>query len=257
MARLTTSLKRVGLALLLLTLMGIGYQQWGERRDARAFPPPGRLVDVGGHRLHIWCIGQGTPTILMLAGGGTPSVASYNLQVRLATLSRVCSYDRAGLGWSEPPPRPRDLRQAVADLDTLLAQSGEQGPFVLVPESFGGLVALAFASRKPADVAAIVAVDPSEPETWHRVIGSTRDAERVRNALWQVGWRVGVIRLLLNSQAPYWVNDLPPRYGANLMPSGRARYMASRRTGWMFTALQPTRPSPRQRRACSAISRWS
>ena len=203
-------LKRIGLAFILLTIIGIGYQQWGEWRDKRAFPMPGRLVDVGGHRLHIWCIGQGSPTILMLAGGGTPSVTSYDLQTRLAKTSRVCSYDRAGLGWSDPPTQRMGMSQISADLEALLTNAGEKGPYILVPESFGGMVALAMAARTPDQVAGIVAVDPSEPELWYRVSGPTRAAFRRSDFLWQVGWRVGVIRLVIDSQAPPWVGNLPP-----------------------------------------------
>ena len=204
-------LKRFGLGVLLLVVVGIVYQKLGERHDAKAFSMPGQLVDVGHHRLHIWCTGQGSPTILMLAGSGTPSVSSYALQAELTKTSRVCSYDRAGLGWSDLPKHPMDLPQTVADLQTLLQRSGEKEPFVLVPESFGGLVALMLATRAPAQVAGIVAVDSSEPESWHRLSGSMVASSKMRDYLWQVGWRVGVIRLLLDSQAPSWVSNMSPK----------------------------------------------
>jgi pimeloyl-ACP methyl ester carboxylesterase len=203
-------LKRLGFCFILLTIMGIGYQQWGEWRDKRAFPMPGRLIDVGGHRLHIWCIGEGSPTILMLSGGGTPSVSSYDLQTRLSKTSRVCNYDRAGLGWSDPPTQRMGLSQIGADLETLLTRSGEKGPYILVPESFGGMIALNMAARTPDQVAGIVAVDPTEPDLWYRVSGPTRESFRRSDFLWQVGWRVGVIRLLFDSQAPLWFGNMPP-----------------------------------------------
>lgn len=203
-------IKRFGMAFLLLIITGICYQQWSEWRDKRIFPMPGKLVDVGGHRLHIWCIGQGSPTILMLSGGGTPSVSSYDLQTRLSKTSRVCNYDRAGLGWSDPPTQRMGMSQIVDDLEALLTRSGEKGPYILVPESFGGMVALSMAARTPDQIAGIVGVDPSEPDLWYRVSGPTRTSYRISDFLWQVGWRVGVIRLLFDSQAPAWVGNLPP-----------------------------------------------
>lgn len=223
---------RVGMGLLLLTAMGMGYQQWGEWRDARAYPAPGRLIDVGDHRLHLWCTGRGSPTILMLAGSGTPAVASYPLQARLATISRTCSYDRAGLGWSDPPMRAMGLHAIVDDLDSLLARSGEKGPYVLVPESFGGIIALAMASRTPDRVAGIVAVDASEPASWYRVSGPMRGTARMRDPAWQILWRVGVVRLLFDSQAPEWVDAMPPRMREQFKAVW-SRPMASYNSEWI------------------------
>ena len=203
-------LTRLGASLILMIIIGVGYQQWGEWQDARAFPMPGQLVDVGGHRLHIWCVGDGAPTILMLSGSGTPSVNSYELQTKMAKTSRVCSYDRTGLGWSDPPTRPMGLGQVLVDLDTLLANSGERGPYVLVPESFGGIIALTMAARMPAQVAGIVAVDCSEPAHWLQISENLQTSAVRRDYLWQFGWRTGIIRGLFDSQAPPWVAAMSP-----------------------------------------------
>ncbi len=203
-------LARLALGLGILAALGFGYRQWGERRDARAYPMPGRLVNVGDHRLHIWCIGRGAPTLLMLSGSGAPTVSSAELQVRLAKISRVCSYDRTGLGWSDPPRRPMSLAATLADLDGLLAKSGERGPFVLVPESFGGLIALAFTHRSPSRVAGIVAVDATEPQSWLRISAPLQASAIRRDRAWQFGWRTGIIRLLFDSQAPDWYHTMPP-----------------------------------------------
>lgn len=203
-------LKRLCIGLVALAIVGFGYQQRGEWQDKRAFPMPGRLVSVGDHRLHIRCIGQGSPTIVMLAGAGSPSVNSYDLQNELARISRVCSYDRAGLGWSDPPKAPMGLQQIVTDLETLLSGADEKGPFVLVPESFGGMVALTLATRSPAQVAGIVAVDASEPQSWQRLGGARLASAKMRNIIWQVGWRIGLVRILFNSQAPSWAEDMSP-----------------------------------------------
>lgn len=173
---------RLALGLGILAALGFGYQQWGERRDARAYPMPGRLVNVGDHRLHIWCIGRGAPTLLMLSGSGAPTVSSAELQVRLAKISRVCSYDRAGLGWSDPPRRPMSLAATLADLDGLLAKSGERGPFVLVPESFGGLIAV-ITHGQPSDFlgAGFEATWPQAQRRWTRLSSRAVQVIAARN----------------------------------------------------------------------------
>jgi len=201
---------RLSIGLVVLAAIGIGYQQWGERRDAKLHPMPGVLVDVGDHRLHIRFIGRGYPTVLMMAGAGSPSVNSYDLQNEIAAFTRVCSYDRAGLGWSDAPTQTMSLSATVEDLNTLLARSGEKGPFVLVPESFGGMVALTFVEKHPDAIVGIVAVDASEPQSWYQVSGPMRTGAKARNIVWQAGWRVGLIRLLFDSQAPPWVAGFSP-----------------------------------------------
>lgn len=201
----------ITIALLVLAVVGIIYQNWAERRDAAVFPIPGRLVDVGGYRLHLRCVGNGSPLVVMIAGAGSPSVNSYDLQDEIAKTTRVCSYDRAGLGWSDPPPQPMGLSRMADDLHNLLARSGEKGSFLLVPESFGGTLALQYATRYPDQISGIVAVDPTEPSQWYRVSPSIVGQSRWRNALYQTGWRLGVVRLLLTSHAPAWTANISPR----------------------------------------------
>jgi pimeloyl-ACP methyl ester carboxylesterase len=204
-------LKRLGFVFALLAILGIGYQQWGEWRDKRAFPPPGQLVDVGGHRLHIWCVGQGSPTVLMLSGGGTPSVTMYDAQTRIGAFTRVCSYDRAGLGWSDPPTKPMSLPDMVDDLDALILNGNIEGPFVLVPESFGGMVALSYTKRNPTKISGAVFVDASEPDLWFHVAPKSFGSMKWKDKLWQVGWRLGIIRAALPFATPDWVANLPPK----------------------------------------------
>lgn len=126
-------------------------------------PAPGELVDVGGHSLHIYCQGEGSPTVVLEAGLGDGSINFRALQARLVRHTRTCAYDRAGYGWSEPGPKPRDLATIAAELDALLDGAGEEGPFVLAGHSIGGLYALGFASMNPADVVGIVLLDSSHP----------------------------------------------------------------------------------------------
>jgi len=212
MVKIARIVAAIGIGALGLVAAGFSYQQWSQRQDAKDYPPPGRLVDVGNHRLHIRCIGAGSPTVVMMSGAGSPSVNSFDLQDQIGRITRVCSYDRAGLGWSDPPPRPLGLVEIVDDLETLLSRSGEKGPFILVPESFGGTVAVAFVTRHPSEVAGIVGVDPTEPSRWRQVTGEATTTGRWRNVVWQLGWRVGLVRLLLDGQAPGWAAGISPAH---------------------------------------------
>jgi DNA-binding CsgD family transcriptional regulator len=103
---------------------GVAYQAIGEARDRAAYPPPGQLVDVGGYRMHINCVGAGTPTVVLetLSGGVSP-LWSW-VQSDIAQTARVCAYDRSGFGWSNPAPRPLNLAQTAETLHTLLERAG-------------------------------------------------------------------------------------------------------------------------------------
>lgn len=122
---------------------------------------PGQMVDVGGHRLNLYCFGEGGPTVLMLSGGGWGAVAFAGIQQQLAASTRVCSYDRAGAGFSDAGPAKPDLDQPIRDLEALIKAADLKGPFVLVGWSLGGMEARAFAYRHPEQVAGIVTIDGS------------------------------------------------------------------------------------------------
>ena len=128
--------------------------------------PPGRLVDVGGFRLHLHCTGDGSPAIVLDAALGASSVSWSLVQPELANLTRVCSYDRAGFGWSDAGPMPRTAGRIADELRTLLDRAGIRPPFLPVGHSFGGLVVQIFAHRFPGDVAGMVLVDPAHAEDW-------------------------------------------------------------------------------------------
>ncbi len=155
-----------GLALL-GAVMGVVYQVLGTRRDARVYPPPGRLVDLGSHRLHLLELGRGSPTILLEAGLMSTVLSWTDLQRCLAGSFRVVSYDRAGLGWSDLGPMPRTADRIVDELHTLLERAGIPPPYVLVGHSFGGLTMPLFAARFPDEVAGMVLVDPVAPAEWN------------------------------------------------------------------------------------------
>ena len=113
-------LGRVVFLIIGLALVGAIYERIAEAADAKTYPPPGQLVDVGGHRLHINCVGTGSPTVVIEAGLGDWSTGWDFVQQGVAKATRVCTYDRAGWGWSEAGPLPRDAAQFANELHTLL-----------------------------------------------------------------------------------------------------------------------------------------
>jgi pimeloyl-ACP methyl ester carboxylesterase len=151
-----------------ILLSGAVYQAIGSARDRRDYPPPGRLVDVGGNRLHIFEAGEGGPAVVLEAGIAASSLSWSRVLPEVAKFARVCSYDRAGLGWSEASPRARSAAQCAEELRALLDAAGIAGPYVLVGHSFGGCVVRIFASRHPQEVAGVVLVDALHPNEWLR-----------------------------------------------------------------------------------------
>jgi len=121
--------------------------------------PPGKLVDLGGHRLHLYCTGSGGPTVIVENGLGDFSIDWALVQSRVAHFTRICTYDRAGYAWSDPGPKPRTFAQINLELHDALAKLGEHGPFILVGHSYGGPVIRNFAATYPNDVAGMVLVD--------------------------------------------------------------------------------------------------
>jgi len=131
--------------------------------DLAPYLRPQRLVDVGGHAINVYCTGRGSPTVVMDAGEGETMSTWRKVQPAIAKVTRTCSFDRAGMGFSEAGPLPRDANAMVRDLHSLLQRGGIAGPYILVGHSIAGLYALLYADRYPNDVAGMVLVDPSYP----------------------------------------------------------------------------------------------
>jgi pimeloyl-ACP methyl ester carboxylesterase len=201
------------IAMLALASIGGGYQTLGEAADAKAYPMPGQLIDVGGHRLHLSCTGSGTPTVVLEPGAGEMSSNLGWITPAVARATRVCVYDRAGRGWSEPADTAQDGAQIATDLHTLLQRGHVPAPYVLAGHSFGGLYVLTFAARYPDEVAGMVLVDstapasaanPGTPSPGHG--GSSNGMRRV-SALVSAAARLGLARLYAQSD----FGSLPPR----------------------------------------------
>jgi pimeloyl-ACP methyl ester carboxylesterase len=169
-------------------------------------PPPGRLVDVGGWRLHINCTGEARasqPTVVLESGIGDFSVEWSLVQPGVAKFARVCSYDRAGDGWSDLGPHPRTMHQIVYELHALLEKAGVKPPLVLVGHSYGGWLVRVYASTYPADVAAMVLVEPGIDNPWRKL----PDGKLVRSADLATGGRLIPAVKVSN---PLRVSDIPP-----------------------------------------------
>ncbi len=160
----------VALAVVVLAAVaGAIFERMGRRADARAFPPVGRMVEFDGRRSHLHCVGQGSPTVVLEAGLDiSGSRAWATVQPRIAEETRVCSYDRAGILWSEPRSEPRDADRIAAELHDLLRAASVPPPYVLVGHSLGGLLVRVYEHHFPDDVAAVVLVDSSHPEQYER-----------------------------------------------------------------------------------------
>jgi pimeloyl-ACP methyl ester carboxylesterase len=150
-------------------LTGSAYQWIATRNDLAANPPLGRLVDVGGHKLHIWCTGSGKPTVILENGLGGSGLGWSFVQPEVAKFTRVCSYDRAGTGYSDPGPSPRTARRIGQELAQLLDRTGISGPLVLVGASIGGLFVRVFASEHGERVVGLVLIDASHEDQEMRV----------------------------------------------------------------------------------------
>jgi pimeloyl-ACP methyl ester carboxylesterase len=168
-----------------LLIAGIGYQQVGSFLDARELPEPGRLVDAGGHRLKINCMGNGTPTVVLESGLGDVLVEWQAIQGQLSTLTRVCSYDRAGYGGSDSGPFPRTSSQISTELHTLLQNAGEHPPFLLVGHSFGGYNVRVFNGRYPDEVVGLVLLDATQEDQYELLPNSWKQLSASQLSHWQ------------------------------------------------------------------------
>ncbi len=167
--------------------------------NPRRYPVPGRVVDVGGFRLHANCTGKGAPAVIFEAALGGTSLSWSLVQPEVAKFASACSYDRAGFGWSDAGPMPRTAGRMADELHTLLEQLRVSPPYVLVGHSFGAFVTRIFGARHPGETGGLVLVEPAFPEDW--VEPTERDRRRVQHGVTlcrqgAFAARLGVARLV-------------------------------------------------------------
>ena len=217
---------QIGFAVVVMALAaGFVYQTVAARRDRHRFPPPGEMVDVGGYRLHLQIMGQATdaPTVILDAGMISFSSNWAWVQPELAKVTRVIAFDRAGLGWSDPGPKPRDAASSARELHAALEKLGVAAPYVLAGHSYGGLTVRAFAALYPDEVSGMVLVDASHPDQWVRMGFPSRMNGKFSKPFGVLA-RFGVFRIF-NGEYKLLAGGLPPQQYAELMalaPTPRA-----------------------------------
>jgi pimeloyl-ACP methyl ester carboxylesterase len=207
-------LKWLGIGLLALValalVVGTIYEQWARADAAKRFPPRGTLVDIGGRRIHIDCRGSGSPTVILESGLDiNGSLAWAKVQDKVAKTTRTCSYDRAGIMWSDPRPGNADGDQVARDLHAALGKAGIAGPLVLAGHSLGGPYIMNYTRQFGGDVAGLVFVDASHPDQLEKLLPPGKKMPeglplpaRIMAAL---SW-AGTTRLIPAEPAP---NELP------------------------------------------------
>jgi len=195
--------------ILFLGCVGWAYEHIEESRDRRLNHPPGRLVDLGDHRMHLYCIGKGSPPVVLDSGLGDTWLVWRKTQPQIASFTYVCSYDRAGLGWSDPSPQPRNSRVMAQELHALLHKAGVPGPYVLAGHSLGGFNVRMYTSLYPEDVLGVVLVDSAHPDFNNRFSKKFQQfAIDSDNKLVKIGHTIpfGIARLM------GWCGANPPEF---------------------------------------------
>ena len=177
------------LVIALLCIAGFVYNTVAGKRLARIHPVPGTFYTVDGRRMHINCTGKGSPTVILESGIGDDWLIWQAVQPELSEVSRVCSYDRFGLGWSEPSSGPRDAVRVAEQLHSLLSLAHIDGPLLLVGHSGGGLYIRAFAALHPDKVVGLVLVDATSTKLYQAIPQAVETAAQRRTRHREARWR--------------------------------------------------------------------
>ena len=220
--------------LIALATIGALYQIVGMVLDRQQHPPIGRLIDIGGHRLHLYCMGQGSPTVVLEAAAPGWSLYWSMVQPEVARITRVCAYDRAGLGWSDRGPLPRTGRRLAQELDRLLERAGIQGPYILVGHSLGGFITRLYREEHPRDVVGMVLVDAGhESEMRQAEFRSFANAGKSMLPVIRAMTMLGIPRLMASyDQLPPLLTGQEEKVPAEIRPMLRAGWL---RTGYFAT----------------------
>jgi pimeloyl-ACP methyl ester carboxylesterase len=185
------------------------YQTISFNLDKQRFPHPGRLVNSGGLRLNVFCMGERVPTVVLEAGLADALDSWTRVQPAISKFARVCSYDRAGYGYSDAGPMPRTADRIASELHEALRSAGEKPPYILVGASFGGYLVRVFNGKYPDEVAGIVLADSTQedqyrllPKAWVRLSDATRQRAQ-RQAFWApiyIGLGLARLELLLKGE---------------------------------------------------------
>jgi pimeloyl-ACP methyl ester carboxylesterase len=189
-----------GIAVIALVVLGVAYQAIATEVDKRTYAPRGQLYNVNGHQMHLVCKGEGSPAVILQAGGVAESLWWYRVQNQLAEHARVCAFDRPGQGWSEPVSGPREALTIDGELHALLEQAGVPAPYIMAGHSYGAILTRIYAAQYPQEVIGIVLVDS-------QILNPKRFASQSEFEAWKAqfegtevlaGWmtRLGLTRLI-------------------------------------------------------------
>lgn len=215
MKRILNLSKWVGLGfcclIFTLVLSGFVYQFISTKMDKGAFPCPGRLVDVGGYRLHLQSMGSGGPAVVLDSGLGGSGLSWFLVQPEIAKFAQVVSYDRAGFGWSDPSPFPRTSLQIVEELHATLTNANIPKPYILIGHSFGGNNVQLYAATYPDEVLGIILVDSAHEDHFRKLPPNPFESKWMQNSkVVYLMSKIGLTRLLSNlysKQMPSFIPD--------------------------------------------------
>jgi pimeloyl-ACP methyl ester carboxylesterase len=190
----------LGIVLITVVVLGFTYQTIATEADKGKYTPRGQLYTINGRQMHIVCMGEGSPTIILQAGGGAESLWWYRIQRQLAEHTQVCAYDRAGLGWSEVASTPRDPITIVGELHALLEAANVQPPYVMAGHSYGAILARIYATQYPQEIVGIALVDsmPLEHYASESDLASIKPIYEGMQTAFSIMIRLGVGRLLVS-----------------------------------------------------------
>ena len=202
--RLWRGLAAVLVLVILLVSIGTVYQITTSAQDREIYAPQGALVQVNGNAMHLYCMGEGSPTVILEAGVGGNTLLWAYIQPAIAEVTRVCAYDRAGYGWSEVSSSERTTPNMAEELHTLLTQAGIEPPYILAGHSFGSLVVRTYASLYPDEVRGLVLIDAAHPNQFSSdrcvptcfPVGAVNLVDTFYGMLPTMA-RIGVVRLLV------------------------------------------------------------
>ncbi len=209
-------LKWLGLGIVAILVLGFVFQVVSVEFDQRGYRPPGQLVSVDGHLMHLYCTGEGSPTIVLEAGAYSYSTEWYWVQRQMSSTNRVCSYDRAGYGWSEPVAGSRDGLQLVHELHSLLQAANVPGPYVMAGHSLGGVTDPIYAAEYPTEVLGLVLVDSAIPLASLSAADYEKYKSQNESAYWLLSAlvRFGAARYIIGNEVAGY--GLPPTVAAEL-----------------------------------------
>lgn len=222
----------VAACLLAIVVGGIAFNSFENWNLNRLHPVPGKIYTVSGHPMHIYCIGQGSPTVILESGLGNDWLIWQKVQPEIAKTNRVCSYDRAGLGWSSQWPGSRGAPAIAQQLEALLLLAGINDKLILVGHSAGGLYVRAFAGLFPTRVAGLIFVDASSPEAFHALPSPAERKQLIAQRHQEAPWlfikvATGLARLSGDYCNPNTSQRTPAVEGLARAEDCRAEYMNS------------------------------